>query len=126
MLNPDPGNETRWDNFIEEAKRVNIIMGDVCETIVNLLSPGGDDRDLLTSTEASNDDYFRWNYTDSEKMILRQFECAAGPAITYSKFTQDRRDTFSYVLFETASLQKEQVGEGQDSGGGVVGVAKVG
>jgi hypothetical protein len=34
-------------------------------------------------------------------MILHQFECAAGPAITFSKFTQDNRDTFSYVLFES-------------------------
>ncbi|KAL7502257.1 hypothetical protein ACHAXN_000889, partial [Cyclotella atomus] len=101
LLNPDPGNETRWDNCIEEAKRANTIMGDACETIEKLLSPDGDDRDMLTAEEASAEDYTRLNYTESDKMILRQFECAAEPAITFSKFTQDRRETFSYVFYES-------------------------
>jgi hypothetical protein len=30
MLNPDPGNKTHWDNFIEEPKKAVTIMGDVC------------------------------------------------------------------------------------------------
>ena len=100
MLNPDPGNETHWDNFIEEAKRAVTIMGDICETNVKLLGPGGDDHKLLTPAEAATKDYSRLTYTDLDKMILRQFECAAGPAITFSKFTQDNRDAFSYALFE--------------------------
>ncbi len=99
MLNPDLGNKTRWDNFIEEAKRAVTIMGDVCETNVKLLGPGGDDCHLLTPAEAAAKDYSRLTYTYLDKMILRQFECAAGPAITFSKFTQDNRDTFSYILF---------------------------
>jgi hypothetical protein len=99
MLNPDPGNKIRWDNFIEEAKRAVTIMGDVCETNFKLLGPGGDDRNLLTPAEAAAKDYSRLTYTDLDKMILHQFECAAGPAITFSKFTQDNRGTFSYVLF---------------------------
>jgi hypothetical protein len=100
MLNPDPGNETRWDNFIEEAKRAVTIMGDICKTNVKLLGPCGDDHELLTPAEAATKDYFRLTYADLDKMILRQFECAAGPAITFTKFTQDNRDAFSYVLFE--------------------------
>ena len=76
-------------------------MGDACETIEKLLSPDNDDRDMLTAEEASAEDYTRLNYTESDKMILRQFECAAEPAITFSKFTQDRRETFSYVFYES-------------------------
>jgi hypothetical protein len=101
MLNSDLGNKTRWDNFIAEAKRAVTIMGDVCETNVKLLCPGGDDRNLLTPAEAAAKDYSRLIYMDLDKNILRQFECAARPAITFSKFTQDNRDTFSYVLFES-------------------------
>ncbi len=101
MLNPDPGNETCWDNFIEEAKRAVTFMGDVCETNVKLLGPGGDDCNLLNPARAAAKDYSRLTYTDFDKMILRQFECASGPEITFSKFTQDNRDTFSYVLFES-------------------------
>ncbi len=56
MLNSDPDNETRWDNFIEEAKRAVTIMGDVCETNIKLLGPGGDDRNLLTPAEAAAKD----------------------------------------------------------------------
>ena len=34
-------------------------------------------------------------------MIVHQFEGAAMSANMYSKFTQDNRDTWSYVLFES-------------------------
>jgi hypothetical protein len=71
MLNPGQGNKTRWDNFIEEAKRAVTIMGDVCETNVKLLGPGGDDHNLLTPAEAAATDYSRLNYMDLDKMILR-------------------------------------------------------
>ena len=103
MLNPDPGNKTRWDNLIEEAKRAVTIMGDVSETNVKLVGSGGDDRNLLTPTEAAVKDYSRLTYTDLDKMILHQFDCTAGPAITFSNLpkAQENRDTFSYVLFES-------------------------
>ncbi len=73
MLNPDPGNKTRWDNFIEDAKRAVTIMGDVCETNVKLLGPGVDDCNLKTPAEAAAKDYSRLIYTDLDKMILHQF-----------------------------------------------------
>jgi hypothetical protein len=101
MLNPDPANKTRWDHFIEEAKRAVTIMGDVCETYAKLLGPGGDDHDILTPSEAAAKDYSRLTYMDLDKMILHQVECAAGPSNTISNFIQDNRDTFSYVLFES-------------------------
>jgi hypothetical protein len=56
MLKPDPGNKTHWDNLIEEAKRAVTIMGDVCETNIKLLGPGGDDHNLLTPAEAAAKD----------------------------------------------------------------------
>jgi hypothetical protein len=64
MLNPDPGNKTHRDNFIEEAKRAVTIMGDVSATNVKLLGPGGDDCNPLTPTEAAAKDYSRLTYTD--------------------------------------------------------------
>ena len=47
-----------------------MIMGDVCLAIKELLSPDGDDHDLLTPDEIANGDYDRLTYTDSDKMIL--------------------------------------------------------
>ena len=44
-------------------------------------------------------------------MILRQFEGAATPAKVYSKFSQDTKETWSYVLYESelaiANLRKD-------------------
>ena len=42
----------------------------------------------------------RLNYTDHDKMVLRQFEGAAIPAKKFSKFIQYKRNTWSYDLFE--------------------------
>jgi hypothetical protein len=101
ILLPDPAGETRWNGFIDETKRSNIIMGDLTETQSVLLGPHGSDRTLLTAEEITSNDLSRLNYTNSNKMVLRQFESAALPAKLFSKFTQDRRDTFSYMLFES-------------------------
>jgi hypothetical protein len=40
-------------------------------------------------------------YTDSDKMVLRQFEGTAVPAKVYSKFMQDTKETWFYVLYES-------------------------
>ncbi len=40
-------------------------------------------------------------YTAEDKMVLRQFEGAAIPAKLFSKFTQDTKETWSYILFES-------------------------
>ena len=75
-------------------------MGDFCETFEILLAKGGDDYDLLNKTEKDVGDLARFTYTSQEKMILCQFEAAAAPAKSFSKFTQDKQDSWSYVLFE--------------------------
>jgi hypothetical protein len=98
-LSPDPAGETRWNGVIDETVRANMIMGDMCETIMELLDVGGEDCGLLTANEVSLEDYSRLSYTDEEKMILCQFEGAATAAMVFSKFTQDGQDVWSYVLF---------------------------
>jgi hypothetical protein len=100
MLSPDPAGETRWDGFAKETKRANILMGDTCKTIQTLLADGGYDRGLLTKEEINSGDFSRLTYTNSNKMVLRMFESAVEPATVFSKFTQDNRDTWSYVLLE--------------------------
>jgi hypothetical protein len=40
-------------------------------------------------------------YTDNDKMVLQQFKGVAVPAKVYSKFTQDTKETWSYVLYES-------------------------
>ena len=99
-LKPKPGVEVRWNSTIDEAKRSNQIMGDVCETLSSLHGPDGGDYDMLTADERNSGDLSRLTYTEEDKMIIRQYEGAATAAKTFSKFTQDRRDTWSYVLFE--------------------------
>jgi hypothetical protein len=97
MLNPDPANETRWNGTIDETVRANIIMGDVSEALDILLRPGGDDHEMV-GNDYSLDEL---RYTAKDKMILRQFEGASIPAKLFSKFTQDTKETWSYVLFES-------------------------
>jgi hypothetical protein len=96
MLNPDPANETRWNGKINETVRANMIMGDVSETLEILLSAGGDDNGMLANTSLDE-----LRYTAEDKMVLRQFEGAAIPAKLFSKFAQDTKETWSYILFES-------------------------
>ena len=91
MLNPNPGNVTRWDSWLTEVERSNLIMGDITSTIKLLLADGGSDQDLEDKESVT--------LTDEEKMILRQYEAAALPATVLSKFTQDNDQAWSYVLF---------------------------
>jgi hypothetical protein len=73
-----------------------MIMGDVSETLEILLSAGGDDNGMLANTSLDE-----LRYTAEDKMVLRQFEGAAIPAKLFSKFTQDTKETWSYILFES-------------------------
>ncbi len=100
LLNPDPANETRWNGCIDETIRANLIMGDICDTVDALLSPSGDDYNLLTSDEKEFEDKSHVSYTDDDKMILQPFEGVSMPAKMFSKFFQDKRSAPPYVLFE--------------------------
>jgi hypothetical protein len=70
LLNPDPANETRWNGCIDKTIRVNLIMGDIYDTVVALLDSSGDDYSLLTSDKKAFGDISRLSYTDDDKMIL--------------------------------------------------------
>jgi hypothetical protein len=100
LLQPDPANETRWQSVVDEVSRSVKIQGDISETNTILLGPNGEDRCLLTADEIANNDLTRLLHTSRDKMIMHQFDCAATPAKVFCKFTQDTRETWSYVLFE--------------------------
>ena len=76
-------------------------MGDICAALTTLLSPGGSDCDSLTAAEIASNDFSRVSYTDHDKAVLRQFEGASMPAKKFSKFTQDNREAWLYVLYES-------------------------
>ena len=76
-------------------------MGDTCDTIDELLSPMGEDHYMLNRHELDDNNLSRLTYTDHDKMIICQFEGAAMPAKMYSKFTQDNKNTWSSILFES-------------------------
>lgn len=100
VLLPQPGNETRWDSDHKETTRANLIMGDLADTITELYSRGGDNHDKLTDDERAANNISRFLYSDEQKKALRQFEAGAEVATVFSKFLQDKRFTFSYVLLE--------------------------
>ena len=101
ILLPKIGGETRWDLDMDEVERGNIIMGDMCDTITALYSHGGEDYDKLTTEEQQNNDISRVMFSNQEKRIMRHFEGGASIARELSKFLQDRKFLFSYVLFES-------------------------
>lgn len=99
-LCPDPGNDVRWNSSVEEAARSNMIMGDVEDAQNVLLASDGDDYDLLANEEKESGDTSHLTQTPHNKKILRQFEGAATPAKTFSKFLQDGEHSPPYVLIE--------------------------
>ena len=99
-LAPKPANDTRWNRRHDETKRANIIMGDVCLTMKQLLGPDGDDYNLLTPEEKETQNIERLMYTDRDKMIMRQFEATSLDAKNFSLFTQEKGSTNAYLLFQ--------------------------
>ena len=75
-------------------------MGDVCDALDELLSPGGMDYDMLSEEEKKKSDASRLTYTDRDKKIMRHFEGAAEPARRLTKFLQETNDAWSYTTFE--------------------------
>ena len=68
-LNPDPANETRWNATIDETIQANVIMGDICDTIDELVSPMGEDHYMLNRQELDDINFSRLTYTDHDIMI---------------------------------------------------------
>ncbi len=67
------------------------------EALDVLLRPGGDDHEMVGNDNSLDE----LRYTAQDKMILCQFEGASIPAKLFSKFTQDTKETRSYILFES-------------------------
>jgi hypothetical protein len=61
-----------------------------------LLGEGGDDCTMLVNKTMAD-----LTYTEDDKMVLQQFEGAAVLAKVYSKFMQDTKETWLYVLYES-------------------------
>jgi hypothetical protein len=102
------------EGYIDETIQANQIMshlsgctvkpfscnlGDLCDANDVLLSPNGDDCNLVTEAVMKAGDLSRHTYTQHDKMVLRQFEGAAWPAKNLSLFLQDKENTWTYVLF---------------------------
>jgi hypothetical protein len=68
-------------------------MGDLCDANDVLLSPNGDDYNLVTEAEMKAGDLSRHTYTQHDEMVLHQFEGAAWLAKNLSLFLQDKRYT---------------------------------
>lgn len=100
MLKLDLANETQWNGAIVETIHENIILGDISEIVATLLSPTGEDCSMISQAEVKSSDVSRQISTDNDKMVLGQFEGAANLATKFSMFTQDKRNTWSYDLFE--------------------------
>ena len=82
-------------------------MGDLCDANEILLSPRGYDANLVTEAERDAGDLSQHTYTQHDKMVLRQFEGASAPAKYLCLFLQDKRNTWSYVLFTLRMTIKE-------------------
>jgi hypothetical protein len=82
-------------------------MGDLCDANEILLSRRGHDANLVTEAERDAGDLSRHTYTQHDKMVLRQFEGASAPAKYLCLFLQDKRNTWSYVLFTLQMTIKE-------------------
>jgi hypothetical protein len=66
-LNPDPANETRWNATIDETIQANVIMGDICDTIDELVSPTGEDHYMLNRQELDDNNFSWLTYADRVK-----------------------------------------------------------
>jgi hypothetical protein len=110
QLAPDPAGETCWNGCIDETIRANQIMGDLCETNNVLLAPNGDNFSMVKEYERESN-LSRLTYNLEGKMILWQFEGAAAPARYLCLFLQDKKYTWSYVLFTIRVILKQTTSE---------------
>ncbi len=72
-----------------------------------LLAPNGDDFSMVKESERESNDLSCLTYYLEDKMILQQFEGAAAPAKYLCLFLQDKKYTWSYVLFTIWVILKQ-------------------
>jgi hypothetical protein len=86
-------------------------MGDLCEVNNILLAPNGENFSMVKESERESNNLSRLTYTLQDKMILRQFEGAAGPAKHLILFLRDKKHTWSYLLFTIRVILKQTTSE---------------
>jgi hypothetical protein len=111
LLAPDPAGETCWNGCIDETIRANQIMGNLCKVNNILLAPNGEDFSMVKESERESNNLSCLTYTLQDKMILRQFEGAAGPAKHLTLFLQDKKHTWIYLLFTIQVILKQTTSE---------------
>jgi hypothetical protein len=82
-------------------------MGDLCKANNVLLAPNGDDFSMVKEFKHESNDLSCLTYNLEDKMILRQFEGAAAPAKYLCLFIQEKKYTWSYVLFTVQVILKQ-------------------
>jgi hypothetical protein len=98
---PSPGVPTRWDSTNREVSSVNRIMGDFNKGLHLMIN--GMDKDKLTAKDGTVRMVSDFTFTPTDKLILRQFECASEPCVMLSKFYQVNGPTSHETLFVTTA-----------------------
>lgn len=96
---PNPGVVTRWNSEHTEVAGLNVFMGDINKALEIMLAPGAIDEGLLKDSDGAAVDAKEHVFTPSDKMVLRQYECAAEPCILLSKFFQLNEPVSHEILF---------------------------
>jgi hAT family C-terminal dimerisation region len=93
---------TRWNSSHDEVKSTNIFMSDVTIALSEMLDDTkGIDRHLLKETSSQQKiDKHEFTFTPLDKMIYRQYECAAEEVASLSRFFQKSGATAHEQLFE--------------------------
>jgi hypothetical protein len=110
---PFHGVATRWNSDIEEVKHTNIFMGDYQRALSIMLGDKGCDSNLVKDRDGKPvADKATLMFTNTDQMILRQYECAAEPVLALSKFFQLDVPTAHLVLvhlrFQVAQLRENK------------------
>ena len=99
MLLPKLSVVTRWNSELIETIRTNITMGDTNLALEKMLVPKGVDKRLLYDSKGKATDIDNYRYTENDRMVLRQYECAAEPCYNLSMFFQNGGPTSHEVIF---------------------------
>ena len=97
---PSPSVATRWDSTNKEVASLNRIMGDVSKGL-NVMIHGMDSGKLMK--DGNLHPVTDFTFTPTDKLILRQFECASEPCVLLSKFYQINGATSHETIFVTTA-----------------------
>ena len=107
---------TRWKDSLEwmhwwDNKSKSNHGGSLWSKYIILLAPTGEDFSMVQESERESNDLSCLTYNLENKMILQQFEGAAAPAKYLCLFLQDKKYTWSDVLFTIWVILKQTMSE---------------